>query len=108
MAPSADDRLANEGANVFHEVSTGNGVTRCNTAATIRRVIPGVEAFNIEVHDILGNDAHAVALVHYDHRREGRAFSQLGAEVCHFDEEGKVSAFWALIDDTAAFDEFFA
>jgi hypothetical protein len=76
--------------------------------AFFRRVIPGLESFNIEVHDILANDAHAVALVRYAHRREGRSFSQLGAEVCHFDEEGKVSAFWAVIDDTAAFDEFFA
>ncbi len=54
--------------------------------AFFRRLIPCLEAFNIEVHDILANDAHAVALVQYDHRRDGRAFSQLGAEVCHFDE----------------------
>ena len=47
--------------------------------AFFRRVIPGLESFKIEVH-----------------------------EVCHFDDEGKVSAFWALIDDTSAFDEFFA
>jgi hypothetical protein len=76
--------------------------------AFFRRVIPGLEAFNIEVHDILASDVHAVALVQYDHRRDGRVFSQLGAEVCHFNQEGKVTAFWALIDDTAAFDEFFA
>jgi ketosteroid isomerase-like protein len=76
--------------------------------AFFRRVIPGLESFNIEVHDVLASDAHAVALVRYDHRRDGRSFSQLGAEVCHFNQEGKVSAFWALIDDTAAFDEFFA
>jgi hypothetical protein len=44
-------------------------------------VIPGLESFNIEVHDVVANDTHAVALVHYDHRRDGRAFTQLGAEV---------------------------
>lgn len=49
-----------------------------------------------------------MARVRYDHRREGRAFSQLGAEVCHFDGAGRITAFWALIDDTSAFDEFFA
>jgi ketosteroid isomerase-like protein len=76
--------------------------------AFFRRVIPGLESFKIEVHDIVANDTHAVALVRYDHRREGRVFSQVGAEVCHFDDAGKVSAFWALIDDTSAFDEFFA
>jgi ketosteroid isomerase-like protein len=72
------------------------------------RVIPGLESFGIEVHDVIANDEHAVALVNYDHRRSGRSFSQLGAEVFHFDGAGKISAFWALIDDTTAFDEFFA
>ena len=76
--------------------------------AFFRRVIPGLESFNIEVHDVLANEAHAVALVRYDHRRDGRAFTQLGAEVFHFDGAGKISAFWALIDDTTAFDVFFA
>lgn len=71
------------------------------------RVIPGLESFRIDVHDVIANDTHAVALVHYDHRRAGRVFSQLGAEVYHFDAAGKISRFWALIDDTAAFDEFF-
>jgi ketosteroid isomerase-like protein len=71
------------------------------------RVIPDLESFNIDVHDVMANDTHGVALVHYDHRRKGHAFNQLGAEVYHFDESGRISAFWALIDDTAAFDEFF-
>ena len=76
--------------------------------AFFRRVIPGLESFKIEVHDILATDAHVVVLVRYDHRRDGRAFSQLGSEVYHFDDAGRISAFWALIDDTTAFDEFFA
>jgi hypothetical protein len=72
------------------------------------RAIPGLDSFDIEVHDVVANDAHAVALVRYDHRRDGRTFRQLGAEVFHFDAAGKISAFWALIDDTTAHDEFFA
>ena len=71
------------------------------------RVIPDLESFSIEVHDVLADDTHAVALVHYDHRRPGHPFSQIGAEVYHFNAAGKISAFWALVDDTAAFDEFF-
>ena len=76
--------------------------------AFFRRVIPGLESFKIEVHDILATDVHVVALVRYDHRRDGRAFRQLGTEVYHFDDTGRISEFWALIDDTTAFDEFFA
>ncbi len=37
-----------------------------------------------------------------------RAFSQLGAEIFHINEAGKITAFWAVIDDTSAFDDFFA
>ncbi len=76
--------------------------------AFFNRVIPGLEAFKIEVHDVLATDRHVVALVRYDHRRGGRAFSQLGAEIFHINEAGKITAFWALIDDTSAFDDFFA
>ena len=76
--------------------------------AFFRRVIPGLESFKIEVHDILATDDHVVALVRYDHRRDGHALRQLGTEVYHFDDAGRISAFWALIDDTTAFDEFFA
>jgi ketosteroid isomerase-like protein len=77
------------------------------TLAFFNRVIPDLERFNIEVHHVLADDSHAVALVHYDHRRAGRSFSQLGTEVFHLDQGHKITAFWALIDDTAAFDEFF-
>lgn len=77
-------------------------------SAFFGRAIPGLDSFNIEVHDVLATDAHAVAIVRYDHRRGERVFRQLGAEVFHFDDAGRISAFWALIDDTAAFDEFFS
>ena len=72
------------------------------------RVIPGLRSFRIDVHDILTTDAHVVVLVRYEHERDDRRFQQLGAEVFHLDDEGRISEFWALIDDTSAFDEFFA
>jgi len=72
------------------------------------RVIPGLRSFRIDVHDILATDAHVVVLVRYEHQRDDRRFQQLGAEVLHFDENGRIEEFWALIDDTGAFDEFFA
>ena len=97
---------------VWHVPGRGNisGPHRGKAAvlAFFTRVIPGLEAFRIEVHDVLATDRHVVALVQYDHRRDGRAFSQLGAEVFHVNEAGRITAFWALIDDTSAFDEFFA
>jgi len=76
--------------------------------AFIGRVIPGLRSLRIDVHDILATDAHVVLLVRYEHQRDDRRFQQLGAEVFHFDENGRIEEFWALIDDTGAFDEFFA
>ena len=72
------------------------------------RVIPGLRSFRIDVHDIVATDAHVVVLVRYEHERDDRRFQQLGAEVFHLDEDGRITEFWALIDDTSAFDEFFA
>ena len=76
--------------------------------AFIGRVIPGLRSLRIDVHDILATDAHVVVLVRYEHQRDDRRFQQLGAEVFHFGENGRIEEFWALIDDTGAFDEFFA
>jgi len=72
------------------------------------RVIPGLRSFRIDVHDILATDAHVVVLVRYEHERDDRRFQQLGTEVFHLNENGQIKEFWALIDDTSAFDEFFA
>ncbi|HUQ78544.1 MAG TPA: nuclear transport factor 2 family protein [Patescibacteria group bacterium] len=72
------------------------------------RVIPGLRTFRIDVHDVLATDAHVVALVRYKHERDDRRFQQLGTEVFHLDENGRITEFWALIDDTGAFDAFFA
>jgi hypothetical protein len=47
-------------------------------------------------------------IVRYEHQRDDRRFGQLGAEVFHLDEDGRITESWALIDDTGAFDEFFA
>ena len=81
---------------------------KAEVMAFFSRVIPGLDSFSIELHDVLASDDHVVALVVYDHKRGNRRFHQLGTEVYHLNADGKITAFWALIDDTAAFDEFFA
>ena len=72
------------------------------------RVIPDLRSFRIDVHDVLATDGHVVVLVSYHHERDEGRFQQRGAEVFHLDETGHIKEFWALIDDTGAFDEFFA
>jgi hypothetical protein len=46
--------------------------------------------------------------VHWDHTRDGKRFDQHGVEVFRLNPEGRISEFWALMRDTAAFDEFFS
>jgi uncharacterized protein len=60
-----------------------------------------------ELHDVVANDEHAVALVTATARRGSRSFTYRTAEIYHV-RDGKVTARWAFSDDTAAINEFFA
>lgn len=60
-----------------------------------------------EVHDVVANDEHAIALVNATARRGSRTFTYRTAEIYHV-HDGKVTARWAFSDDTAAIKEFFA
>ena len=60
-----------------------------------------------DVHDILANDDHAVALVSATARMGGQSFSYRTVEIYHV-RDGRISARWAFSDDTAAINEFFA
>ena len=62
---------------------------------------------DIDLRDIVADDAHMVAIVHYHHERADAVFNQDGVEVFSLDRDGKITAFWAFVHDSAAFDEFF-
>lgn len=60
-----------------------------------------------DVHDVVANDEHTVALVNATARRGGRTFEYRTAEILHI-RDGKITERWAFSDDTAAIAEFFA
>lgn len=60
-----------------------------------------------DVHDVVANDDHTVALVNATARRGGRTFEYRTAEILHI-RDGKVTERWAFSNDTAAIAEFFA
>ncbi len=60
-----------------------------------------------QVHDIIGNDEHVVALVDATGTRGSRTLEYRVAEIYHI-RDGKVAERWAFSDDTAAITEFFA
>jgi ketosteroid isomerase-like protein len=69
---------------------------------------PIISTFNIEIEGVHAGDEWVFMRVHWDHTRDEKRFDQRGVEVFRLDREGRISEFWALMRDTAAFDEFLA
>jgi ketosteroid isomerase-like protein len=63
--------------------------------------------FSIELHDVLANDEHAVALVRARAERNGRRLDTTEVDVFHV-SNGKVTEFWAAPTDLYAEDEFWS
>ena len=60
-----------------------------------------------EVHDIVGNEEHVVALVNATAIAGDQTFSYRTAEIAHV-KDGKVTERWAFSDDTEAINRFFS
>jgi uncharacterized protein len=63
--------------------------------------------FRIEVHDVVANDDHAVALFVSRGQREGRTYENRNVVVNHL-RNGKLTETWLLSEDQYAADEFFS
>src|ERR671919_3178622 len=61
--------------------------------------------FNLEIHDMLANEDHAVALVVARGEREGRTLEDRQAHVLHI-KDGKVTEYWGRPGGPYAIDEF--
>jgi ketosteroid isomerase-like protein len=60
-----------------------------------------------DLHDVIANDEHTIALVQATATRGGQTFTYRTAEIMHI-RDGKVTGRWAFSDDTAAINQFFA
>ena len=63
--------------------------------------------FKNDVHDMLANDEHGVALVNVSATRGDKSIEMPSVQVFHM-TDGKMTEFWAFSQDTAAFDDFWA
>jgi len=61
-------------------------------------------SFRLDVHAVLADDEHAVALVFAAASRDGRSIIGNDAHVFHM-RDGKVTEFWTAATDQYAFDE---
>ncbi len=60
-----------------------------------------------EVHDVLANDEHVVALVSNRAERDGKTFEWKSVSVYHM-RDGKIAEAWTHNDDQYAVDEFWS
>jgi uncharacterized protein len=61
--------------------------------------------FKVEVHDILANDEHTVALATVSAERGGKSISDRYTHVAHI-KDGKVTESWIFNEDPSKVDEF--
>jgi carbon monoxide dehydrogenase subunit G len=61
----------------------------------------------VEVHDILANDEHGVALVRGTGQRGAKSIADNGVQVFHL-RDGKATEVWFHPGDQAASDEFWS
>ncbi len=64
-------------------------------------------SFKIDVHDVLANDEHAVALTRATGSRQGKQLNSLDTDVYHV-SGGKVTEFWSFAEDQRLTDEFWS
>jgi ketosteroid isomerase-like protein len=62
-------------------------------------------SLKLEIHDMLANDTHVVALVHAEAEHEGKKLDDNGVQVFHV-SNGKVTEQWLQPGDVYASDEF--
>jgi len=61
--------------------------------------------FRVDIHDVLANDKHVVALTTGTAEREGKRLSDNGVQIFHV-KDGKVTETWFYPGDQYAADEF--
>lgn len=62
---------------------------------------------SLEVHDVLANEQHAVALLRAKGEREGRSYEMLELDVLHL-KDGKVTELWSFSANQQATDSFWS
>jgi ketosteroid isomerase-like protein len=92
----------------WHEIGRAEPVRGKAALAALYSGAPVPDSdITTELHDVVANDDHAIALVNVTARRGDRTLDYRTAEIFHV-RDGKITARWAFSDDTMAITEFFA
>ncbi|HVR77602.1 MAG TPA: nuclear transport factor 2 family protein [Acidimicrobiia bacterium] len=91
---------------VWHQI----GGTTLHGKEAVQESMSGMEGagvdFDIDLHDVVGNDEHVIALVEARVGMGGESLTYRTAEIAHM-KEGKVTERWAFSDDTQRITDFF-
>lgn len=63
--------------------------------------------FKLDVHDVLANDEHGIALTTATAEREGKRLNNRSVQVVHI-QDGKLTESWLHAEDQYAADEFWS
>ena len=63
--------------------------------------------FENEIHDMLANDEHGVAIVEARARRNGKSIDDRSVHVFHM-SDGQITEFWNISSDQDAWDDFYS
>jgi len=94
---------------VWHEIGSDEPV-RGKEALMARFAampIPEGSGFAVDVHDVVANDEHTIALATATATMGDQSFTYRTAEIMHV-RDGKITERWAFSDDTDRISRFFA
>jgi ketosteroid isomerase-like protein len=97
---------ANMAEDVVWHMIGGETVVGLQALAEMMAAGEGNFRIETEVHDMVGNDEHVIALVNATAIAGDQTFSYRTAEIAHV-KDGKVTERWAFSDDTEAINRFF-
>jgi uncharacterized protein len=61
-----------------------------------------------EVHDILANDTHGVAMIKQSAERNGKRLETNAVHIVHYDGHGRITESWLIPEQAAESDEFWS
>jgi ketosteroid isomerase-like protein len=85
----------------------GDTMNGAEAVATTMSGLAGSD-FEIDLHDVVANDDHVIALLDVHVTDGDREINYQTAEILHVDDDGKITERWAFSNDAQAIAAFFA
>jgi ketosteroid isomerase-like protein len=88
---------------VWHQIG---GETLHGREAVRESMLFGADTFDLDIHDVVGNDEHVVGLIETGLNMGDQTFTYRTAEIAHM-RDGRLTERWGFSDDTQRIIEFY-